>query len=171
MDADKMKSALDIAGIGIRKHFELLRKENEDILWSIGLGEETVSFFREFSFEEPVEIGQYWFDQLNCLKKNFDWEDDFKRAAAVNLLLVGSGINGDLIVLDCEDSQAGILFHDYFWEKKEENPRKYLVKMGCSLGEFYLNSASVPDYPIDAYEAAAYMGSEFTGYWSPEEDN
>jgi hypothetical protein len=102
--------------------------------------------------------------QANCLKKNRDWDEEFERALHTNLLLVGSGRNGDMVALDLLDYQVGILFHDYFWEKPEEDPRKYLIKMDCSPGQFYWNSGFVEGYPIDAYEAAAYMGSEFTGY-------
>ena len=80
------------------------------------------------------------------------------------MLPVGSVPSGDIIALDLLDFQTGILFHDYLWENEEENPRKFLIKMNCSVGQFYLNSVQVNDYPIDAYEAAAYMGADFTGY-------
>lgn len=162
-----MRLALASVDINLKSHFEPLRNENLAILQSAGVEEKAQNFFVEFSFDTEIEIGVFSYCQANCLKKNYDWEEDFQRALQNNLLLVGSARNGDIVVLDVEDYEVGILFHDYFWENKEENPRKYLIKMDCSLGQFFLNSVSVQDYPIDAYEAAAYMGAEFTGYWNP----
>ncbi|UOQ64402.1 hypothetical protein [Hymenobacter volaticus] len=170
MDNEKMRLALASVDINLKSHFETLRNENLAILRSAGVEEETQNFFVEFSFDTEIEIGAFSYRQANCLKKNYDWEDDFQRALQTNLLLVGSARNGDIVVLDLEDYQVGILFHDYFWEKEEEDPRKYLIKMDCSLGQFFYNSVSVQDYPIDAYEAAAYVGAEFTGDWNPNDE-
>ncbi len=163
-----MRQALALAGINVRKHFEPLRSENIELLLRIGLSEEAKQFLTEFSFDEDLEIGELHFDQANCLKKNFDWEDGFQRALRAELLLIGSGSTGDPIALDLRDYQAGYLFHDYFWEQEEEDPRKFFIKMNCSLGQLFWNSLSVEDYPVDAYEAAAYTGAEFTGYAEDE---
>ncbi len=159
-----MQQALVASGINVKAHQERLRQENLDVLRPFCSNESVAAFFAELSFDEEVGIGQFTFYQANALKKNIDWEDDFKRALAVNLLPVGSGNSGDIVVLDLLNFQAGILFHDYFWERDTENPRKFLVEMVCTLGEFYLNSVQNPDYPVDAYEAAEFMGSDFTGY-------
>ena len=86
----------------------------------------------------------------------------------MNLLPVGNGTSGDIVVLDLLDFEIGILFHDYFWENEEEDPRKFLIKMNCSIGQFYLNSVQENNYPVDAYEAAAYMGADFTGFAGEE---
>ena len=165
-----MRLALASVDINLEGHFETLRNENLAILQSAGVDAEAQNFFVEFSFDTEIEIGVFSYRQANCLKKNHDWEDDFQRALQANMLLVGSARNGDIVVLDLEDHQVGILFHDYFWEKEEEDPRKYLIKMDCSLGQFFYNSVSVQDYPIDAYEAATYMNAEFTGYWNPTDE-
>lgn len=167
MGSEHMRQALEAASINAKKYQEDLRQENLAALQLVSIEENILSFFKEFSYNEEIEIGQFSYYQANCLKKNFTWEDDFKRAIESDLLLVGSGISGDIIAVDLLDFQTGILFHDYFWERPGENPRKFLIGMNCSLGQFYLNSVQIPDYPIDAYEAAAYMGAAFTGY---EED-
>ncbi|QNH63895.1 hypothetical protein [Hymenobacter sediminicola] len=170
MDSEKMRHALVAANLDVKRRAEPLRNENLLLLQRIGVEPEAQQFFAEFSFdEEEVEIGSFTYQQANCLKKNHDWEDDFQRALQTNLLLVGSALNGDLVVLDLIDYQAGILFHDHFWENEDEEPRKYLIKMQCSLGELYWNSLNLKDYPIDAYEAAAYTGSAFTGYAEDED--
>ena len=164
MNTEKMRQALTLSSIDIVKHYEKLRNENADVLEIICPNQEARNFFTEFSFDAVIQVGEYCYNQANCFKKDYTWDDDLKRALKANLLLVGSGINGDIVALDLNDYQVGILFHDYFWGDEEEDPRKFLIKMNCSLGEFYFNSSTIPDYPIDAYEAAAYMGSSFTGY-------
>ncbi|WP_460611708.1 hypothetical protein [Hymenobacter seoulensis] len=169
MEIEKMRLALELAAFNYTKHFENLRSENVEVLKSICSEVEFLNFFTKYSFNTAAEIGKFNFNEANEFKKQFTWEDDFKWALASNLLIVGSGISGDPVVLDLDDYQAGIVFQDYFWESEDQGLRKYLIKMNCSLGQFFLNSATIDDYPIDAYEAAAYMKSEFTGYWSPEE--
>lgn len=164
LDAEKMLLALRAKETNLSRYFEPFREENAAALRAAGVSPEAQAFFAQFSFEMEMEAGEYTFMQANCLKKNRDWDAEFKRALHTNLLLVGSGLNGDMVALDLLDYRIGILFHDYFWEKPEEDPRKYLIKMNCSLGQFYWNSAFVEDYPVDAHEAAAYMGSESTGY-------
>ena len=163
-----MRLALKLAAFDSRKHFETLRAESLEVLNVICLNPEIISFLTEFSFDTVIKIGAFYYDEPNGIKKQFTWEDEFKYALDADLLLVGSGISGDLVVLDLVDCQAGLLFLDYFWDADEQGLRKFLIKMNCSLGQFFLNSITVKDYPIDAYEAAAYMGSEFTGYWNPE---
>ncbi|MGI4738288.1 MAG: hypothetical protein ACRYG7_24225 [Janthinobacterium lividum] len=164
LDAEKMLLALQAKEVNLQHYFEPLREENTAVLRAIGVYPEAQSFFAQFSFDTEMEAGEFTFMQANCLKKNRDWDAEFKRALHTKLLLVGSGLSGDVVTLDLLDYQAGILFHDYFWEKPEEDPRKYLIKMDCSLGQFYWNSAFVKGYPIDAYEAAAFMNAPFTGY-------
>ncbi|TVT39100.1 hypothetical protein FNT36_15665 [Hymenobacter setariae] len=164
LDAEKMQLALQAKEANPHRYVEPLREENAAVLRDLGASPEAQTFFAQFSFDMKMKAGEFTFMQTNCLKKNCDWDEDFKRALHTNLLLVGSSLNGDMVTLDLLDYQAGILFHDYFWEKPEEDPRKYLIKMNCSLGQFYWNSTFIEGYPIDAYEAAAYMGSEFAGY-------
>lgn len=168
-DIQKTQAALEAAGINGRKHLEPLRSENAELVRQWGVSAEVQQFLTEFSFDTDLAIGEVHFDQVNGLKKKMEWEDDFQRALQAGLLLVGSGLNGDLLALDIRDSQVGYLFHDYFWEEEAEDPRKFFIKLNCSLGQFFWNTQFVDDYPVDAYEAAAYMGAEFTGYWSPDE--
>ncbi|OWP62197.1 hypothetical protein CDA63_15365 [Hymenobacter amundsenii] len=168
MDAESMRQSLAVAAINVRQHFEPLRNENIELLHRVGLSEEALQFFEEFSFDRDLEVGELHYDQANCFKKNLDWEDAFQRALRTELLLVGSGPSGDPIAVDLHDYQVGYLFHDYFWDEENEEPRKFFIKMNCSLGQLFMNAITIEGYPIDAYEAAAYTGSEFTGYWSPE---
>lgn len=164
MDSEKMRQALAATDINVKRHAEVLREENLLLLQRIGIEPAAQQFFVEFSFDSEIEVGGFTYQQANCLKKNHDWEEDFQRTLQTNLLLIGSARNGDVVALDLTDYQVGILFHEYFWENEDEDPRQYLIKMGCTLGQFYYNSVTTAEYPIDAYEAAAYTHAPFKGY-------
>jgi hypothetical protein len=168
-DIQEMQAALEATGINRQKHRESLRPENAALLQQWGVSAEVQQLLAEFSFDTDLVIGEVHFDQVNTLKKKLDWEDDFQRALQAGLLLLGSGSTGDPVALDIRDSQVGYLFHDYFWEEEAEDPRKFFIKLNCSLGQFFWNTQFVEEYPVDAYEAAAYMGAGFTGYQNPDE--
>ena len=161
---EQLHQAIATASINLKTHTEALRQENKDALHGAFENQQIHKLFSEFSFNEELIIGQFSLRQANCLKKDLIWDEDLKRGLKFNLLILGSGISGDMVVVDLLAFQAGVLFHDYFWEEPEEDPRKFLVKMNCSLGQFYLNSVQLPEYPTDAYEAAKLMNSPFTGY-------
>lgn len=164
LETEQLYQALAAASINLRKHAELLRQENRDALYGTFENQQIRNFFAEFTFDEELLIGGFSLRQANYLKKDLTWDEEFKRGLKYSLLIIGSGISGDMIAVDLLNFEAGILFHDYFWEEPAEDPRKFLIKMNCSLGQFYLNSVQLPNYPVDAYEAAAYMNSPFTGY-------
>ncbi|WP_201987294.1 hypothetical protein [Hymenobacter rubidus] len=164
LGVEQLHQALAAASIDLRKHAEMLRQENKDALYSAFENQQLRNFFSEFSFDSELTIGSFSLRQANCLKKDLVWDEDFKRGLKYSLLILGSGISGDMVTVDLLDFQAGILFQDYFWERPEEDPKEFLVKLNCSLGQFYLNSIQLPEYPIDAYEAAEFMNSPFTGY-------
>ena len=165
-----MRQALELAGVDIRRHTEPLRSENAEVLRQIGLSEEGQRIFAEFSFDEELTVRELRFAQANCFKKNLDWEDDFHCALRTGLLLIGSGLNGDPIVLDLREYHVGFLSHDCFWEQEEEDPRNFFISMHCSVGQFFLNAVTTDGYPVDAYEAAAYTGAQSTGHLSLEEE-
>ena len=154
----KMFAALEAVGFQIRKHKEEMRRENIELLRQHFSDEVITSFFAEVSFDTVIEIGNVWFDQVNCFQKEFRWEEQFIRCLKTGLLPVGSGLNGDPIVLDAQDCIVGFLFHDKLWEADDLSPRDCLVKMDCSIGQFFLNAATIEEYPVDAYEAHAFMG-------------
>ncbi|UYZ59989.1 hypothetical protein [Hymenobacter latericus] len=160
MDVKKMSQALLAAGVDLKKHQESFRPENAAVLAAMGMDQTAIDFFATFSFNEAVSIGSYSYDQTNCFKKQIEWEEEFQRAAKANLLVVGSALNGDVVVLDLADYQVGLLKHEEFWEDQDVNPREYLVKMNCSLGQFFWNAISDEDYPQDAYEAAEYTNAD-----------
>lgn len=152
-----MQAALEAQGYNYQFHSENFRTENRAVLennfgnWSLQ------EFFQVYSFDENVELGLVWYDQVNCFKKEFDWDENFTACIKDGLLPIGSGLNSDPIVVDVFDEIVGFLYHDKLWEKEGINPRACLVKLNCSIGKFYYNSVTQEDYPVDAYSASDYM--------------
>jgi hypothetical protein len=135
-DRQKLQAALEVTGINAQKHREPLRPENAALLQQWGVSAEVQQLLAALSFDMELAIGEVQLDQVNTLKKKLDWEDDFQRALQAGLLLLGSGSTGDPVALDIRDSQVGYLFHDCFWEEETEDPRKFFIKLNCSLGQF-----------------------------------
>ncbi|TXK83452.1 hypothetical protein FU659_13765 [Paenibacillus sp. N3.4] len=74
------------------------------------------------------------------------------------MLIIGSGLNGDMIVLDLDNLQIGYVFHDELWENDSISSREILICMNCSFGEFYNNSLTIDGYPVDGFQAERYLG-------------
>ncbi|MEH7238884.1 hypothetical protein [Bacillus sp. JJ1562] len=83
--------------------------------------------------------------------------EEHKRCIDNGLFIIGSGLNGDPIVLDINTNKTGFIFHDELWEDKEINPKEIYISLECSLPEFYYNSVFIDDYPVDGYEAELFM--------------
>lgn len=122
-------------------------------LHEIGVSEALVSFFERHSYVSWVQIGRVSFNRVSELvRENMDPQN--RAVYKSGLLIIGSGLNGDPIVVNIENGKAGYLCHDELWDS-EENPE--LASMHCelpySLGEFYLRAATSEDFPVDYDEA------------------
>ncbi|MBS8263938.1 hypothetical protein DYI25_05755 [Mesobacillus boroniphilus] len=83
--------------------------------------------------------------------------EEHKRCIDNGLFIIGYGLNGDPIVLDLNTNEIGYVFHDELWEDEEINPREIYISLECSLPEFYFNSVTIDNYPVDGTEAERYM--------------
>lgn len=122
----------------------------------IGLSTEFTEFLKEFSFRH--ELG---FDGINfnCVNKfrTENLEEINKAIYKQNLLIIGSGMNGDPIVLNTKTMTVGFVFHDKLWENKTiGNLQEIYIDMNLSIGQFFYKSTTEEDFPIDAYDAEEY---------------
>ncbi len=152
-----MQAALAAQGYNYQLHQETARIENLDVLRANFGDWPLQKFFQTYSFDEGVELGLVWYDQVNCFKKEHDWNEHFTACVKAKLLPVGNGANGDPIVVDAIDLAVGFLYHDKLWEQEISDPRACLVKLDCFIGRFYYNAVTQEEYPIDAYGAQEYM--------------
>ncbi|WP_075979930.1 hypothetical protein [Bacillus massilinigeriensis] len=85
--------------------------------------------------------------------------EEHKRCIDNGLFIIGYGLNGDPIVIDLNTKKIGYIFHDELWEDEDVNPREIHISLGCSVPQFYYNSVTIDDYPVDGYEAETFMGN------------
>lgn len=122
-------------------------------LYEIGVSHALVGFFERHSYVDWVQIGKLSFNSVSELaRENMDPQNHAVYESG--LLIIGSGLNGDPIVVNIESGKTGYLCHDELWES-DENPE--IASMHCelrySLGEFFLGAATSKDFPVDYYEA------------------
>ena len=83
---------------------------------------------------------------------------DGKRLVPFKLLHVGSGPNGDLLVLDFSTAaaQPGFVAHDQFWGNDGVDPRSCYAPAARSLASLLWRMAEGRYVPCDFYAAVAY---------------
>ncbi len=112
----------------------------------------------------PISIIQY----LNCMGKTIYLNktvygsayttlfsvDEIKKeqntiCTANNLLVIGCGLNGDLLTINLCNSKVGYVFHDELWEETDEIFEDIYVEMPFRIEEFIEKAIENKNYPID----------------------
>ncbi|QSB27265.1 hypothetical protein [Flavobacterium sp. CLA17] len=128
-----------------------------EFLESIDLSSEVIEFFKTFSFRYEIEFGNVYFNCTNRIRTE-NLEEANKEIYKKHLLIIGSGLNGDPIVLNTKTLNVGYLFHDILWENDNiEDLDKIYIDLKMSIGNFFYKSVTEKDFPIDAYEAEDYI--------------
>lgn len=154
MNSQLLDKALVQSGFNTTAHREAIREKTLAFLHRYHIPDELIELFTQFSFTKPVQIGHVYFDQVNEFEKH-NLDEVSRSCIGAGLLIIGSGLNGDPIVVDVSTLKVGFVFHDQLYEE-EVAPREVLVSMNCSIGKFYLNSVQLKNYPVDAYQAEEY---------------
>lgn len=156
IDLERFHKALVISGhdpaLGARE----LTEETRDFLNEFRASESLFDFLEKSSYISAKKIGNVHFDAVNNLAKN-NLVPENKRCVDNGLLIIGHGLNGDPIVIDVESFEVGYVFHDELWEGVKDDIRSMVVRMNRSVGDFFESVASVPNFPIDAFEAEEYV--------------
>ncbi len=156
-----MKSKLEINLFG-----EALHSLGDQSLVRTPVADSVTAFFERFiipkelqvflmsnSFDKPLKFGHIYFDSVNTMERE-NCEKQNKSCINEGLLIVGSGLNGDPVVIDIKNLTMGFVFHDELWEKKEIKARGVHVDTNLSLGRFYYDALNKKDiFPVDAYMA------------------
>lgn len=66
-----------------------------------------------------------------------------------NLLVIGYGLNGDLLTLNLFNSKVGYVFHDELLEETFDAFEDIYVEMPFKIEEFIEMAIEYKDYPID----------------------
>lgn len=124
---------------------------------SMHLCDELIDFFKQFSFRHEIDFGGVYFNCVNKIRTE-NLEGINKEIYKHNLLIIGSGTNGDLIVLDTQKMSMWYISHDKLWESNYiEDPKSMYIDLQMSIGEFFYKSLTEDDFPIDAHEAKEYI--------------
>jgi hypothetical protein len=122
-------------------------------LYEIGVSDPLIGFFQRHSYDSWVQVGKVSFNSVSELvRENTDPQNH--EVYKSHLLIIGSGLNGDPIVVNTESGKAGYLCHDELWESEGSPDIASLhCELPLSLGEFYLGAATSEDFPVDFDEA------------------
>ncbi|WP_282049363.1 hypothetical protein [Maribacter aquivivus] len=161
MEIDKLlfEKSLEIIGIGSAKKIIKVTDKTLDFFKSIGLSAELIDFLKEFSFMQGIDFDGIYFSRVNDIRSE-NLEEINKEIFKYNLLIVGSGMNGDPIVLNFKTMKMGYVFHDELWESETiEDFDAIYIDLGLSLGKFYYKKVTEENFPVDAYEAEEYISN------------
>ncbi len=121
--------------------------------------QELVDIFKTFCYSNSILFGNISFQEVNDI-------EEFNSGESIScvengLLVIGSGMNGDPVVIDIRTFVVGFVFHDELWEKPEVNARDIFIPTDYSFGDFYHNALFKKDtFPVDAYMAEEQLSSE-----------
>lgn len=156
LDESIFKAALKILNFDYEVGVIKVTDKTIEFLASIDLSSELVDFFRTFSFRKEIEFGNIFFNCVNRIRIE-NIEEENKEIYKKDLLIIGSGTNGDPIVLNTKTMNVGYVFHDILWEDDIEDLNKIYIDLKMSIGTFFYKSITEDDFPIDAYEAEDYI--------------
>ncbi|MET0943822.1 MAG: hypothetical protein ABWY22_00295 [Flavobacterium sp.] len=157
LDESLFKEALKIQKFNTSTEVTKLTDKTIGFLESIHLSSEVIDFFKMFSFTEEIKFGNIYFNCVNEIGVE-NLEEENKEIYKKDLLIIGSGANGDPIVLNTKTLNLGYIFHDILWEEENiEDLKKIYIDIKMSLGTFFYKSVTEEDFPIDAYEAEDYI--------------
>lgn len=130
---------------------------SETVSWlqSLGLSEHILNELLECSFSSFVRVNKISFNKLNNIKsENLDEQNC--SCIEHGQLIIGSGLNGDLIVLSIEQGLVGYVSHDELWEDEEDYEFSEIFEPSpLPLSEFF-SQALENTFPVDAHECQKY---------------
>lgn len=156
MDKDLFTKALKLNNEEQQIYKEGLHGWTTKFLNEYKIPNEVVDFLNTFSFNKNIRFKHVYFDRVNDIPDNNTYEEN-KRCLDAGLLIIGSGLNGDFITVDLNNLKVGYVFHDELWEDSSMNPRDIYISLDCTIGEFYYNSMTKEDFPVDGFEAEEYL--------------
>ena len=157
IDKELFTKALENSDFDNKSAIMKVTDKSIEFFEQVKLPVELIEFFKEFSFRDEIDFNGNVFRCVNKIRtENLD--EINKEIYKSNLLIIGSGMNGDPIVLNTKTMTIGYVFHDQLWESETvEDLQSLYIDLNLSLGEFFYNSVSAEEFPIDAYSAEEYL--------------
>lgn len=157
LDQSLFKKALKIQGFDFKNDAVKVTDKIIEFLESLNVSKDLITFFKTFSFREEIDFGSIYFNCVNGIRIE-NLEEENKEIYKKDLLIIGSGANGDPIVVNTKTLNVGYIFHDILWEEENiEDLNKVYIDLKMSIGTFFYKSVTEEDFPIDAYQAEDYI--------------
>jgi len=86
-------------------------------------------------------------------------EEQHPICTANNLLIIGNGLNGNLLVINLSNDNVGYIFHDDLEEENFDELADIYAEMPFGIERFLEMALGGGDYPIDGRAAEAYINA------------
>ena len=73
------------------------------------------------------------------------------------LLIIGNGLNGDLLTINLSNRRVGYVFHDELWEDNFEVFEDIYIELPFEIDTFLNMAIEGTNYPYDGYTADNFM--------------
>ncbi|MXO03254.1 hypothetical protein [Flavobacterium sp. HBTb2-11-1] len=157
LDESLFKKALKIQDFDFKNDVIKITDKTIEFLENLNLSKDLIDFFKTFSFREEIIFGSIYFNCVNRITIE-NLEEENREIYKKDLLIIGSGANGDPIVVNTKTMSVGYIFHDILWEEENiEDLNKVYIDLKMSIGTFFYKSVTEEDFPIDAYQAEDYI--------------
>ena len=157
-DKELFEKAIDDILLEVRPIRETLSATTLEFFERRSVPSELQDFLTANSFDRPFQVGHIYYDRTNDMARE-NLEEENRNCIQEGLLIIGSGLNGDPVVVDMETFTVGFVFHDELWEDTSIKARSIYIDTGLSVGEFYWEAATQKDnFPKDAYQAEEVYG-------------
>ena len=122
------------------------------------LPQKLIDMLEECAYVGPIRIGPVWlsslaeFDRENAEEENAD-------CLKHGFLIVGSGLNGDPIVVELASGNMAFICHDILWEQAYDDFEECVVRTPFGFHDFWVQASESADFPRDSYDAGRRWGS------------
>lgn len=158
IDYELFENAIEDVFLEAKPIRETVSNSTVEFLHKFSVPKELQDFIASNSFDKPFKVGHIYYECTKDISVD-NLENENKNCIHEKLLIIGSGLNGDPIVIDLSSLTVGFIFHDELWEDTSVKARSVHIDTGLSIGEFFWRAASQKDdFPVDAYEAEQVYG-------------
>ncbi len=154
---EKMQEAIDSLDEAPRTL--ALFPETRSWLEERGVPDDLIELLRAFPFSSHVEFGGASFSDVNQIPEYND-RPESKQLKANGLLEIGSGLNGDPVVVSLRTGTVGFVNHAELWEGTAIDIDEIHCDLGLSVAEFFLAAATDNGFPDDFFQALDYVKAQ-----------
>ncbi len=147
---EKMKEAID--SLDEVPRTLALFPETRRWLEERGAPDDLIDLLRAFPFSSHALFGSVSFSDVNQIPEYND-RPESKQLKVNGLLEIGSGLNGDPIVVNLETGTVGYVSHAELWEGTATDIDEIHCDLGLSVAEFFLAAATDKAFPGDFFQA------------------